>query len=132
VAWGLSESAEASRIWNDELAALGLPPEPEMIANHALLDAPEKIASLLGAAGFANARGWRRRFERRADREEWLSSQLAYASRRRLAALAEAERSAFADRLRTRTASLGPEAFVHRPEAVFALAYTAADPIGRR
>ncbi|HEY3081992.1 MAG TPA: methyltransferase domain-containing protein [Chloroflexota bacterium] len=121
VAWGQSQSAEASRIWNDELAGLGLPSEPEMISNHAQLDAPEKLEALLGGAGFADARGWRRRFERPADRDEWLAFQLAYASKRRLSSLTAAERAAFAGRMRARVDNLEPEAFVHRPEAVFAV-----------
>jgi ubiquinone/menaquinone biosynthesis C-methylase UbiE len=126
VSWGQSQSSEAGRVWSDELAGLGLPREPEMIANHALLDAPDKLERLLLQAGLATARGWRRRFERPVDRDGWLRSQLGFAAGRRLAALPEGEREAFARRVRSRVESLGAEAFVYRAEAVFALGYTAA------
>ena len=46
---------------------------------------------------------------------------LAYARKRRLASITAAERAAFAGRMRARVDNLEPEAFVHRPEAVFAV-----------
>jgi ubiquinone/menaquinone biosynthesis C-methylase UbiE len=124
VSWGKTSPSEATRIWNGEMDTLKLPPpEPQITSNHAPFDAPEKLERLLLAAGFAKARAWRRRFERRADRDEWLTAQLGYAGGRWLAALPAAEREAFARRVRALVAPLEPEAFVHRPEAVFAIGW---------
>jgi SAM-dependent methyltransferase len=122
VAWGRPQSSEAGRLWQEELARIGPPSaEPPMIANHDRLDTPEKAQRLLRRAGLARPRGWRRRFERAVGRAAWLEQQLGPAAGRRLAALTDAERAAFAERVRTRTEGLGPEAFVFRSEAVYAV-----------
>jgi SAM-dependent methyltransferase len=120
VAWGQSQPSPASRVWNEELDRLRRRPEPELVANHALLDAPEKLERLLVGAGLVRARGWRRRFEQRSAPDEWLDFQLGYASRR-VSALPAAERDAIVGRVRARLRTLDAEAFVYRPEAVFAV-----------
>jgi ubiquinone/menaquinone biosynthesis C-methylase UbiE len=122
VAWGQPQSSQAGRLWHEELSRLGPPAaEPPMIANHGRLDSPEKLQRLLRQAGLTRPRGWRRRFERAVGREAWLEQQLGPAAGRRLAALTGPERAAFAERVRARVEALGPEAFVFRSEAVYAV-----------
>jgi hypothetical protein len=122
VAWGQPQPSEAGRVWNDLLSELSRPVETAMIANHALLDAPEKLEELLRRAGLERPRGWRRRFERERGRDEWLAAQLAGAERR-LAGLAAGERAAFLGRVRSGAAALPAEAFAYRSEAIFALGH---------
>ncbi len=51
--WGRNTVVPAVEIWNDELDRFGPPPAPAMVAQHDLMDTPEKVRALLAAAGFA-------------------------------------------------------------------------------
>jgi SAM-dependent methyltransferase len=129
VAWGaVGRGGAAARIWHEEVGALGVPAAAPITSEHDALDAPEKLDRLLRAAGFAEARVWRRSFERAYTRDEWLTFQLGYADRRRLARLEPARRRELERRVRGRVQSLRTEEFTYRSEAVFGLGYTAGGP----
>ena len=117
----------AHRAWRDEVDALRLPPEPPVPAFHALLDSPEKVERALREAGFADARAWTRRFERRSTRDEWLRTQLGHPGSR-LRALSPERWRGFEQRVRERVRSLPPDEFASYSEATLGLGYTAADP----
>jgi ubiquinone/menaquinone biosynthesis C-methylase UbiE len=129
VAWGaVGRSGAAARIWHEEVGALGAPAAEPMTAQHAVLDAPEKLGRLLRVSGFTEARAWRRTFDRDYTRDEWLTFQLGYADRRRLAGIDPERRRTLERRVRARVQSLPIEEFSYQSEAVFGLGYTPARP----
>jgi SAM-dependent methyltransferase len=124
-AWGIGGGAgQAERIWRDEVDALGLPREPSAPAFYDATDSPAKIEGALLAAGFVDARAWRRTFERRSSPEEWLTFQVERRERARLSRLEPARRLDLVQRVRERVRSLPPAEFASWSEAVFGLGYT--------
>jgi SAM-dependent methyltransferase len=49
--WGAASSFPAEDVWNEELDAVGAPPDPAQ-STRALMDTPEKVTGLLESAGF--------------------------------------------------------------------------------
>src|SRR2546423_7299190 len=53
--WGVDASAPALQIWIDELDRAQVPPAEALVAQHGLMDTPDKVRGLLTATGFTTA-----------------------------------------------------------------------------
>jgi ubiquinone/menaquinone biosynthesis C-methylase UbiE len=122
--WGEDEECPALELWTDALDAAGAPPDEEIsIANHDLMDTEEKLAGLLRAAGFCEARTWTRRLVHPWTREAFLDYVLhAGRRRRRLDGLPPDDRRAFLEETGRRLGALSEKAFAYRADVVFAVA----------
>jgi SAM-dependent methyltransferase len=121
--WGTRPAFAASDAWDEALAACGAGPDPDDVPERDdLMDTPEKLASLLAAAGFVVVEAWSERFEHRWDAEALTAQRLGWGCyRRRLDTLDEAAREACLARVRARLAVLPAEDFVYRPAINFAV-----------
>ena len=121
--WGTRPRFAASDGWDDELAAFGAGPDPDDTPDRDdLMDTPEKLAWLLGEAGFAAIRVWSERFAHRWEPESLFAQRTGWGSyQRRLATLDPAARDRCLARIRERLAGLSADDFVYRPEIVFAV-----------
>jgi SAM-dependent methyltransferase len=52
--WGPERPVRAVEIWHDELDRHGTPPDDALVSRHVVLNTPEKLASMLTAAGFTD------------------------------------------------------------------------------
>jgi ubiquinone/menaquinone biosynthesis C-methylase UbiE len=50
--WGQDKGVPAVEVWNDELDRYGAPPVDPLIAQHELMDTPDKVRTLLGDSGY--------------------------------------------------------------------------------
>jgi ubiquinone/menaquinone biosynthesis C-methylase UbiE len=68
VTWGDEFESAATRVWSEELDAYGAPPldSEEVLAQHDLVDRPEKMEALLASADFVSIRAWSEQLEYRA------------------------------------------------------------------
>jgi ubiquinone/menaquinone biosynthesis C-methylase UbiE len=121
--WGSPESFGASDVWDEALLACGAGPDPlESNDRDELMNTPEKLATLLGAAQFEVVNSWDEHFEHRWTAEALIAQRSSFGSyRRRLETLYPATRDACLARVRERLASLPADDFVFRPDIVFAI-----------
>ena len=129
--WGEHFESRAFDAWDDELAAHGSPEQSPILAQHELVDTPEKVAALLEAAGFEaiRARGARPGFTTDLDHFVGWRTRLG-PSKRRLDALDEAARASCVARARRRLERMGPDDFLDRSEIILATARAPADQQG--
>ena len=119
--WGQDPGCPAFAVWSEELDALGAPRLDPIIANHSLVDTPDKVRRLLEGAGFASIRTWTGRIETRMDVETYLAHRTGHGeSRRRFRTLADEAGARCLDRVRDRLVRLDPEDLVERERVVFA------------
>ena len=113
--WGPDRPVKAVDVWLEELDRHGAPQEENLLANHDVVDSPEKVAELVTAAGFADADMRPVDWEYRPTLEEFVVryTGLGYPARR-YAGLAPAAREEFLAAARARLAQLRPEDFVQR------------------
>jgi SAM-dependent methyltransferase len=120
--WGTGEVFPAQDAWNEELDALGVPPDPAASGpgdGREQIDSPEKLANAFRTAGFtdvaAESLGWRLEW----DMEGFLAWRTRMGpGRRRLIQLDEDRRREAVDRALARVEAMGPEALVHTDEVV--------------
>ena len=121
--WGPDQQMKAVDVWLEELDRHGAPREESLLANHDVVDSPEKVAELVTAAGFADADMRAVDWEFRPTPEEFVVRYTGLGQpARRYAGLPEAARTEFLTAARARLAQLGPEDFVQRRTIVTGVA----------
>jgi ubiquinone/menaquinone biosynthesis C-methylase UbiE len=122
VTWAEDPEVEASRVWQEELAAHGardLDPAPPRY--HDRMNTPDKVIDLLGRAGFEDPRAWVERFEHRWDADRIFKLRTSFGeSRRKLESLDPGARATFLTRVRRRLSDLDPADFHYRAAVVCA------------
>jgi SAM-dependent methyltransferase len=125
ITWGASPDAVWDPIWTEELDACGAAPDERdpKVAQHELMDSPDKLSGLLHEAGLTPERVWSDDFA-----HPWtvpdllaLHDGLGMPSRR-LATLSAADRAACRTRVEQRLLELSPDQMVERSRLVFAIA----------
>ncbi|MFC4855735.1 class I SAM-dependent methyltransferase [Actinophytocola glycyrrhizae] len=121
--WGPDQPMKAVDVWNEELDRHGAPQEESLLANHEVVDSPDKLAELVTAAGFADADMRPVDWEYRPTVDEFVVryTGLGYTARR-YAGLERAARDEFVAAARARLAQLGPADFVQRRTIVTGVA----------
>jgi len=120
--WGRVEDSPALGIWNSVLDDRGVAPDPAIgRRSDELLDTPDKMRELLGAAGLGSISTWMVPFELRLDVEVFLRlrSHLG-SSGRRLATLDGSARAACLAEGRARLEELPPDALWDRDQVILA------------
>lgn len=126
VTWGRDPGVPGLAIWTEELDLQGAAPDPRdpCVMQHARMDTPAKLGSLLEAAGFTFVRAWCADLEHPWTVEGLVALQLGCGMPgRRLASLPETRRAICISRAEARLARLGPAELVYRSEVVFAVAH---------
>lgn len=125
VTWGTEFESEATRVWTRELDAHGaqaLDTEAD-VAQHELMNTPEKIAALLASAGFVSIRSWVERHERTIGLEHLLRLRTRFGGgKRRFESLDPATQPACLAEVRRRLDALRPEDFVASAQIVYSVA----------
>ena len=122
--WQAEVESPAMRIWVEELDAHGAPPlDPSRdLAQHELVDTPEKVAALLEQAGFGDIRAWSAPLEHRIDREHLVRLRTSVGRQKtRFDGLDEAARISCQQRAQERFAALNPVDFFARGTVVHAI-----------
>jgi ubiquinone/menaquinone biosynthesis C-methylase UbiE len=113
--WGPDQPMKAVEIWLEELDRHGAPQEESLLANHDVVDSPEKVAELVTAAGFADVDMRPVDWEFRPTLDEFVVRYTGLGHpARRYAGLSPAARDEFVAAARARLSQLGPEDFVQR------------------
>jgi SAM-dependent methyltransferase len=121
--WGPDQQMKAVDVWLEELDRHGAPAEESLLANHEVVDSPEKVAELVTAAGFADADLRPVDWEFRPTPDEFVVRYTGLGHpARRYAGLSQAARAEFLAAARARLAQLGPEDFVQRRTIVTGVA----------
>jgi ubiquinone/menaquinone biosynthesis C-methylase UbiE len=123
--WGSDVESDATRVWTEALDAHGAPPLEAFsdLAQHELVDTPDKLEELLARAGWISIRAWQEPVERRLDLEQLVRLRTEVGrSKRRFDALAPEARAACLASARERLERLPAEAFLARGSAVHAVA----------
>jgi ubiquinone/menaquinone biosynthesis C-methylase UbiE len=121
--WGRDRVVPALEIWNDVLHRHGAPPAPAMVAQHDLMDTPDKVRALLAAAGFAEPQVDFIPWSHRPTPDEFVRRHVALgATGRRLVGLSKDAQAAFVRDVRSRLEELPPDAFEDRSEVIGATA----------
>ncbi|HVS09407.1 MAG TPA: class I SAM-dependent methyltransferase [Planctomycetota bacterium] len=123
--WGSDVESDATRAWTEALDAHGAPPLEEFsdLAQHELVDTPDKLEGLLARAGWTSIRAWQEPVERRLELEQLVRLRTEVGrSKRRFDALSPEKRAACLAIARTRLERLPAEAFLARGSAVHAVA----------
>jgi ubiquinone/menaquinone biosynthesis C-methylase UbiE len=121
--WGRDSVIPALEIWNEELDRHGAPPAPSMVAQHDLMDTPDKVRTLLETAGFREPRVDSIPWSHRPSLDEFVRRHVALgATGRRLVALSTHARTAFVREVRSRLEKLAADDFVDRREVIGATA----------
>ena len=123
--WGEQRPAPALRIWTDELDRYGAPAADSLLAQHELMDSPDKVMAMLVDAGFHDAApqvlGWSDRptLSEFVDRHASLGG-----TGRRLALLNHRKQGAFLVDVRRRLEALPSDAFLDTSDVILATAST--------
>jgi ubiquinone/menaquinone biosynthesis C-methylase UbiE len=121
VTWGAEHVPRAETIWDEELEAAGAHVQGLPAAdNRGCCDSPEKVAALLGQAGFVSTRTWTEPLHYQWRPEDFFEYQLRGAARIRLLSLAPDERDSCVRRVRDRLSGQRADQFVFRGELVLA------------
>jgi len=115
VTWGVEHVPPAEAIWDDELEesgahVLGLPAAD----NRGCCDSPEKVATLLGQAGFGSIRTWTEPLHHQWRPDDFFEYQLRGAALLRLLSLAPDERDSCVRRVRNRLLGQGEDQLVFK------------------
>jgi len=122
--WGRDAVVPAREIWNEELDRYCAPSAGPIIARHHLMDTPEKVRSLLDAAGFHEPRIDFIPWSHRPRLDEFVTRNAALgASGRRIADLSPQARAAFLRDVRARLQKLRSDDFLDRSEVIAATAF---------
>lgn len=121
--WGPETSVPAVEVWHDELDRHGAPPDTPLVANHGLVNTPEKLAGLLEDVGFADVGTASVPWEYRPSPEQFVAQHVALGhTSRRLSGLPAGAQEEFVRAVRLRIAALGDEDFVHKRLTVVGIA----------
>jgi hypothetical protein len=123
--WGYDRGAPALDIWNQELNRHGAPLDRPLIAQHQLMNTPDKLRSMLQRTGFQLAEIKIMPWSHQASLGHFIEQhQTLGLTGRRLAQLKPAARADFLRNVRRRLANLCPEDFVDRGEVLIGTANT--------
>ena len=123
--WGYDRGAPALDIWNQELDRHGAPPDRPLIAQHELMNTPDKLRAMLQRTGFQHAEIKVMPWSHQASLGQFIEQHRTLGvTGRRLAQLKPAARADFLRNVRRRLESLCPEDFVDRGEVLTATANT--------
>ncbi len=125
VTWGEGPDIPGQSIWTEELDARGADPDPRdaSVMQHARMDTPEKVTSLVLEAGYVSARVWSMTFEYHWTVEQLLAIQVGCGmAGRRLVSLPASARAACRKEVEARLARLTEESLVYRPDVLFTTA----------
>jgi ubiquinone/menaquinone biosynthesis C-methylase UbiE len=123
--WAQDIDSNATRIWNEELEASGAIAADAMprLANHGLMDTPDKVKGLLDAAGFTSVRVVVEDFSHEMQIEDFIALRTGVgSSRQRFDMLPESARAQCLSRARARMAKLSADEFTLRMEIILASA----------
>jgi ubiquinone/menaquinone biosynthesis C-methylase UbiE len=113
--WGRQDGTTADAVVRKELDEAGAPPYPALPRSDELTDTPERMAALLGPAGFADIATTARPLDARFDADAALALRLGSGSLGwRFARLDDADRQRVRDRAAARLAALPADAFLDR------------------
>jgi SAM-dependent methyltransferase len=108
--WGTMGDPPAMRVWDDELDRAGAPRLEPLPAQHALMDTPGRLRSLVTGSGFEQVEVWEVPWSFEPDLEAFLAHRAARGvTGRRLAELAPQVRQDVVDRVRARVSALPPQ-----------------------
>jgi len=125
VVWGRDQTLPGFDIWQEELDAAGAAADPRdpAVMRHDAMDDTGKLTALLAQAGFADVRARTERHLYRWTPRSLLALQTACGGpSRRLASLSAQAQASCRARVLARFSALALEAFVYRPEVVYATA----------
>jgi ubiquinone/menaquinone biosynthesis C-methylase UbiE len=121
--WGRDAGVPAVDVWMEELDRHGAPAAEPLLAQHELMDTPEKVRTLLGQAGLEVASAELIAWSHRPSLEDFVARHVALGvTGRRLAALSPHGQSAFLGDLMPRLEQLSPEDFADNGEVIAATA----------
>jgi ubiquinone/menaquinone biosynthesis C-methylase UbiE len=123
--WAADVSSIAVRIWNEELDAHGAVPAEQLkrLAQHELMDDPEKVTGLLHSAGYLSARADVHEFTHTLSLGEFIRLRTSVGStKERLETIPEKRRRECVVDASAKLARLDPEDFTLRMLIVFASA----------
>lgn len=124
--WGQDAGVPALDIWNDELDRHGAPPAGPFIAQHELMDSPDKLRALLGDAGYVEIRAKVEPWSHRPSPDQFIARHTVLGvAGRRLTSMDSAARTDFLRRVRSRLENLAAEDFVDQSEVITATAIAA-------
>jgi ubiquinone/menaquinone biosynthesis C-methylase UbiE len=123
--WGYDRGAPALDIWNQELDCHGAPADRPLIAQHELMNTPDKLRAMLQRSGFQHAEIKIMPWSHRASLRQFIEQHRTLGvTGRRLAQLKPVARADFLRNVRLRLENLWPEDFVDRGEVLIATANT--------
>jgi ubiquinone/menaquinone biosynthesis C-methylase UbiE len=123
--WGYDSGAPALNIWNQELDRHGAPPDRPLIAQHELMNTPDKLRAMLQRSGFQRAQIKIMPWSHQASPRQFIEQHKTLGvTGRRLARLKPAARADFLRNVRLRLESLSREDFLDRGEVLIATANT--------
>lgn len=123
--WGRDaiSAVPALEIWIEELDRHGAPAEGPILAQHDLMDTPEKLRALLDQAGYHRTEAWSMPWSHNPSLEDFVARHSALGiTGRRLAALEPAVRAEFLRRVRIRLEQLTAADFADHSDVVAATA----------
>jgi SAM-dependent methyltransferase len=122
--WADDPATPASQIWDEELSGFGAwDPSPQPPDQDESMNTPEKVGSLLSAAGFTPGRLWIERMEYQWDASQFTGLRSRFgATKRKLETLDPRKRQAFLDRIEGRMSRLSSKDLVCRGTAICAVA----------
>jgi ubiquinone/menaquinone biosynthesis C-methylase UbiE len=121
--WGKVLVTPALDVWNDELDRFGAPPVDPFIAQHVLMDTPDKLRTLLGDTGYREVWAANVPWSHRPSPEDFIARHAALGTTgRRLAAMDPASQTAFSRRVQSRLENLAPGDFFDESEVIAATA----------
>jgi ubiquinone/menaquinone biosynthesis C-methylase UbiE len=121
--WGRGAIIPALDVWNDELDRHGAPPASPFIAQHELMDTPDKLRTLLGDTGYREVWAEVVPWSHHPSPADFIARHTALGTTgRRLAAMDPATQTAFLRRVRARLEKLATEDFFDESEVIAATA----------
>jgi ubiquinone/menaquinone biosynthesis C-methylase UbiE len=121
--WGPDKGVPALQVWNDELDRYGAPLVDALIAQHELMDTPDKLRTLLGETGYRQVWAAEVPWSRRPSTADFTVRHTALGTTgRRLAAMEPAAQTAFLRSVQSRLEELVPEDFYDEREVIAATA----------
>jgi ubiquinone/menaquinone biosynthesis C-methylase UbiE len=121
--WGKVAVTPALEVWNDELDRFGAPPVDLFIAQHVLMDTPDKLRTLLVDTGYREVSAAKVPWSHRPSPEDFIARHAALGTTgRRLAAMDPATQTAFLRSVQGRLEKLAPEDFFDESEVIAATA----------
>ena len=129
--WAGDLASPIVSIWNEELDAHGAVAADSVkrLANHELMDTPEKVTNLLESAGFTSVRAEVSAFVCRTRIEDFNNLRMTVGSTRvRDESLDEATRAALLERVQKRSSVLSPDDLDMETQIIFAAGETNSSP----